>query len=116
MAAGVTGRLWEMGDVVDVLDALEAKRKRAVKADFEVERWKIGGGFYARATLADGTIDRIEGFATEGDAGRWIKNESVVWLHERRQVKSAVINRAGYLLLCCVQLIMSRNRSNFNFN
>jgi hypothetical protein len=28
-----------------------------------------------RATLPDGTVDRIEGFATEGEAGRWINNE-----------------------------------------
>ena len=45
MAAGVTDRLWEMVDVVDVLDAFEAKRKREPKAIFEVERWRIGGGF-----------------------------------------------------------------------
>jgi len=73
MAAGVTDRLWEMVDVVDVLDAFEAKRKRAAKPIFEVEQWKIGGGFNVRATLLDGTIDRIEGFATEGEAGCWIK-------------------------------------------
>jgi len=41
-----------------------------------------------RATLPDGTIDRIEGFATEGQAGRWIKNESVVWLHNRHKEAS----------------------------
>jgi len=29
MAAGVTDRLWEMNDVVDVLDAFEVSRKRA---------------------------------------------------------------------------------------
>jgi IS1 family transposase len=29
MAAGVTDRLWEVGDVVDLLDAFEASRKRA---------------------------------------------------------------------------------------
>ncbi len=50
-----------------------------------VEQWAIGGGYYVRATLPDGTIDRIEGFATEGDAGRWIENESGTWLHSRRQ-------------------------------
>jgi len=83
MAAGVTDRLWEMTDVVDVLDAFEAKRKRQTKAVFEIEEWKIGGGYYVRATLPDGTIDRIEGFATEGDAARWINNESVVWLANR---------------------------------
>jgi IS1 family transposase len=83
MAAGVTDRLWEMVDVVDVLDAFEAKGKRGAKPVFEVEQWAIGGGFYVRATLPDGTVDRIEGFATEGQASRWIKNESVVWLHGR---------------------------------
>jgi IS1 family transposase len=84
MAAGVTDRLWEMVDVVDVLDAFEIKRKRAAKPIFEVEQWKIGGGYYVRATLTDGTVNRIEGFTTEGEAGRWIKNESVVWLNERQ--------------------------------
>jgi hypothetical protein len=37
MAAGVTDRLWEMVDVVDVLDAFEAKRKRAGKPIFELQ-------------------------------------------------------------------------------
>jgi hypothetical protein len=83
MAAGVTDRLWEMVDVVDMLDAFEAKRERAAKPIFEVEQWAIGGGFYVRATLTDGTVGRIEGFAREGEAGRWIKNESGVWLHGR---------------------------------
>jgi hypothetical protein len=75
-----------MVDVVDVLDAFEAKRKRAAKPIFEVERWAIGGGYYVRATLTDGSVDQIEGFATEGDAGRWIKNEAAAWLHARRQL------------------------------
>jgi hypothetical protein len=55
-AAGVTDRLWEMVDVIDVLNAFEAKRKRASKPIFEVERWAIGGGYYVRATLIDGTV------------------------------------------------------------
>ena len=38
------------------------------------------------ATLPDGTIDRIDGFMTEGEAARWIRNESVVWLNSRRQL------------------------------
>jgi IS1 family transposase len=81
MAAGVTNRLWEMVDVVDVLDAFEAKRKRADKPVFEAVQWAIGGGWYVRATLTDGTVERIEGFATEGEAGRWIRNESTAWLY-----------------------------------
>lgn len=59
IAAGVTDRVWEMVDVVDVLDAFEAKRKRAAKSVFEVAQWAIGGGYYVRATLPDSTIDRI---------------------------------------------------------
>jgi hypothetical protein len=31
----------------------------------------------------------IEGFATEGEAGRWIRNESAAWLDERRAVPAA---------------------------
>jgi len=34
--------------------------------------------------LPDGTVDRIEGFGTEGEAGRWIKNDSLGWLHSRK--------------------------------
>jgi len=66
-----------MGDVVDVLDAFEPKRKRAAKPIFEVERWAIGGGYYVRATLPDGMVDRIEGFTTEGEAGRWSRMSPV---------------------------------------
>jgi IS1 family transposase len=89
MAAGVTDRLWEMVDVVDMLDAFEAKRKREPKVLFEIEEWAITGGFFVRATLADGTIERIEGFATKSEAATWIKNESVVWLHEKTKTYKA---------------------------
>jgi hypothetical protein len=34
-----------MVDVVDMLDAFEAKRKRAAKPIFEVEQCAIGGGY-----------------------------------------------------------------------
>jgi IS1 family transposase len=69
MAAGVTDRLWEMVDVVDMLDAFEAKRKRVPKVTFEIEEWKITGGFYVRATLTDGVVERIDGFATGRRSG-----------------------------------------------
>jgi hypothetical protein len=35
-AAGVTDRLWEMSDVVDMLDALQAKEKRDGRPLFDV--------------------------------------------------------------------------------
>lgn len=85
MAAGVTDRLWEMTDLVEMLEAWETKEKRDAKPIFEVLEWKIGGGFYVRATLPDREPGRIEGFKSEAEAERWIRNESIVWLHAQRQ-------------------------------
>jgi hypothetical protein len=73
-----------MVDVVDVLRAFEAKRTRGAKPVFEIEQWAIGGAYYACATLPDRTIDRVEGFVTEEEAGQSIRNGSVVWLHSRK--------------------------------
>lgn len=70
MAAGVTDRLWEMVDVVDVLDSFEAKRKRhAPQAVFGVECWRIGEGYYVTVTMPGSEPQRItETFKTEGEA------------------------------------------------
>ncbi len=84
MAAGVTDRLWEMVDVVDTLDAFEAKRKRSARPIFEILEWKIGGGYYVKMTMPNSTPENIEGFATEAEAAQWIRNESAAWLHARR--------------------------------
>ena len=81
-----------MVDVVDVLDAFEAKRKRTAKPIFEIEKWAIGGGSFLRpsATLPDGTVIELKDFSqSEGEAGRWIKNESSGWLHSQPPIKSA---------------------------
>jgi len=86
MAAGVTDRLWEMVDVVDVLDAFEAKRKRQPKVIFNVEPWRIGSGYYVTVTMSDSEPKRIpDTFATEGEAWRWVKNESVTWLYQTKE-------------------------------
>lgn len=86
MAAGVTDRLWEMVDVVDVLDAFEAKRKRQPKVIFDVERWRIGEGYYVTATMPASEPTRItETFKTEGEAWRWIRSDGNAWLHEQRE-------------------------------
>ena len=75
IAAGVTDRLWEMVDIIDVLDAFEAKRKREPKVRFQIEAWRIGGGYYIVATLPDGASERIETdtFVTKGEAAAWIR-------------------------------------------
>jgi IS1 family transposase len=84
MAAGVTDRLWEMVDVVDMLDAFEAKRKRDVKPVFEILEWKIGGGYYVKMIMPNAAPENIEGFATKAEAAQWIKNDSAAWLHQRK--------------------------------
>lgn len=74
-----------MTDVVDVLDAFEAKRKRQPKVIFDVERWRIGEGFYVTVTFPNSEPERVtDTFKTEGEAARWIRNESVVWLNQKR--------------------------------
>jgi hypothetical protein len=85
MAAGVTDRLWEMSDLVEMLEAFETKNKRDAKPIFEIIEWKIGGGYSVKATLLNNAPEQIDGFATEGEAVRWIRNESKVWLHERNE-------------------------------
>lgn len=84
MAAGVTDRLWEVSDLIEMLEAFEAKEGREAKPLFEICEDTISKGAFVRATLPDGTVDRVYGFASDNDAARWIKNESAVWLYERK--------------------------------
>lgn len=88
MAAGVTDRLWEMNDLVAMIEAFEAKEKRDARPIFEVKSWKIGGGFYVKVSFPDETPEDIQGFNSENEALRWIRNESAVWLFERRKLKT----------------------------
>jgi hypothetical protein len=54
---------------------------------FEVVEQKIGGSWYVRATLANEAPVQVQFFATEGEAARWIKNESLAWIHSRGRNK-----------------------------
>lgn len=83
MAAGVTDKLWEISDVVQVLEDFEAQRK--AEPEFEIERERIGKEYFIRAILPNDATDTIHGFKTEADAAKWIRNEAVVWLYERRK-------------------------------
>ena len=84
MAAGVTDCVWDVSDIVDMLEAWERERRKD-KPIIEIDRWRIGGGYYVRVTMPDGRVERIEGFEIEADAAKWIRNESVVWLHSIRR-------------------------------
>jgi hypothetical protein len=91
MAAGVTDRLWEMNDLVDMIEAFEAKEKRDTKPIFEVIGWKIGGGFYVKISIPNCAPENIQGFNSADEAWRWVRNESRVWLHN----KNLIAKRAG---------------------
>jgi IS1 family transposase len=83
MAAGVTTRLWEMSDVVAMIEEWEAERAR-VKPIFEVREAAIGGSPYVQITMPDGTSDQIYGFDSRDAAAEWIEIERRGWLRARR--------------------------------
>ena len=83
MAAGVTERLWEISDIVKVLEDWEAQR--VTEPSFEVEANRIGEGYFVRITFPDGKTDAIYGFGSRADAIKWIRCEAVVWLYEKRK-------------------------------
>jgi hypothetical protein len=83
MAAGVTNRLWEMKDIVAMLEAWEALYAR-VEPKFEIDNHQIDGKPFVRVTLPNGQSETVYGFSSEGEAARWIRNESQAWLYERR--------------------------------
>jgi hypothetical protein len=84
MAAGVTDKLWEISDIVQVLEDYEAQRD--TEPQFEPERNRIGDGWFVRVTFPNGEKDSIRNhFATREDAIRWIRCEAVVWLWQRRE-------------------------------
>jgi hypothetical protein len=82
MAAGVTTRLWEMSDVVAMLEEWEAENAR-IKPTFEIRESAIGGNAYVQVTMPDGTSDQIYGFDSRDAAAKWIEIERRGWLRAR---------------------------------
>lgn len=83
MAAGITDRLWEVSDIVRVLEAWEAQR--VTEPCFDVEENRIGGGFFVRVTFPNGKTEAIYGFVTKADAVKWMRCEAIVWLWNKRK-------------------------------
>lgn len=82
MAAGVTTKLWEMADVVAMIEEWEAERAR-VKPLFEVCEAAIGGSPYVQVTIPDGTSDQVYGFESRDEAAEWIEIEQRGWLRDQ---------------------------------
>lgn len=73
MAAGVTDKLWEISDVVAMIDAWDADR-REHGVEYQVERERIGEGYLVRKLVRyQPEPETVFGFASPGAAEEWIE-------------------------------------------
>lgn len=86
MAAGVTDKLWEMDDLVAMLEQWELANFKP-EYQFVVRQYAIGKGHSVSVLWRGGEVDTIFGFEKEADALQWIKEKSRAWLHEHRQAE-----------------------------
>ena len=61
MAAGVTDRLWDVSDIVQVLEDWEAQR--VSEPSFDIEANQIGDGHFVRVMFPTGETEAVYGFA-----------------------------------------------------
>jgi IS1 family transposase len=83
MAAGVTDELWEVSDIVDVLEQWELANFKP-EYQFIVRQYMIGKGHSVSVMWRGGEVDTIFGFEKEDDALLWIKEKSQGWLIAQR--------------------------------
>ena len=86
MAAGVTGRLGEVSDIVAMLEQWELanfKPELSIRRS-PVRNYAIGKGHSVSVLWRGGEVDTIFGFEKEADALQWIKEKSQAWLIEHR--------------------------------
>ena len=82
MAAGVTDKLWEMDDLVAMLEQWELAN---FKPEYQfVRQYMIGKGHSVSVLSRGGDVDTIFGFEKEADALQWIKEKSQRWLIENK--------------------------------
>jgi IS1 family transposase len=82
MAAGVTDKLWEMDDLVAMLEQWEHFKP---EYQFVVRQYAIGKGHSVSVLWRGGEVDTIFGFEKEADAMEWIKEKSQAWLVETKK-------------------------------
>lgn len=74
MAAGVTDRLWEIEDIVAVIEAWEAEQATA-GITYEVSKNKIGGGFFVKITPRYGKPETVYGFDAAEAADEYVRKQ-----------------------------------------
>jgi IS1 family transposase len=84
MAAGVTNKLWEVSDIVAMLEQWELANFKP-EYNFVVRQYAIGKGHSVSILWRGGEVDTIFGFEKEADALAWIKEKSQAWLVENNQ-------------------------------
>jgi IS1 family transposase len=83
MAAGVTKKLWEVSDIVEVLEQWELANYKP-EYNFVVRQYMIGKGHSVSVLWRGGEVDTIFGFNTEHDALEWIRENSQAWLQQNK--------------------------------
>lgn len=87
MAAGVTDKLWEVSDIVTVLEQWELANYKP-EYNFVVRQYRIGKGYSVSVLWRGGEVDTIFGFEKEDDALTWIKEKSPGWLLQQKSPAS----------------------------
>jgi hypothetical protein len=83
MAAGVTDKLWEVSDIVAMLEQWELANQ-GPEYSFVVRQYRIGKGYSVSVLWRGGEVDTVFGFEREDDALQWIKEKSRTWLLDRQ--------------------------------
>lgn len=84
MAAGVTGKLWDVSDIVVMLEQWEIANFKP-EYQFVVRQYAIGKGHSVSVLWRGGEVDSIFGFEREADALEWIREKSQAWLLEHQK-------------------------------
>jgi IS1 family transposase len=79
MAAGVSKTLWNVSDIVAMLEQWELANYKP-EYNFVVRQYAIGKGHSVSVLWRGGEVDTIFGFEKEADALTWIREKSQGWL------------------------------------
>jgi IS1 family transposase len=82
MAAGVSKTLWNVSDIVAMLEQWELANYKP-EYNFVVRQYAIGKGHSVSVLWRGGEVDTIFGFEKEADALQWIREKSRAWLIDR---------------------------------